>query len=63
MPVLIVVLLLVNLEPRLFSFNALFGACSECDGLGIKLEVDVDLVCARSQQKRCVKGTAFLGTD
>ncbi len=33
-----------ELEPRLFSFNAPFGSCSECDGLGIKLEVDVDLV-------------------
>ena len=33
-----------ELEPRLFSFNAPFGACSQCDGLGMKLEVDVDLV-------------------
>lgn len=33
-----------ELEPRLFSFNAPFGACPECDGLGIKLEVDTDLV-------------------
>ncbi|WP_407892100.1 excinuclease ABC subunit UvrA [Lacticaseibacillus sp. N501-2] len=32
------------LEPRLFSFNAPFGACPECDGLGMKLDVDVDLV-------------------
>ncbi|MCX2454698.1 excinuclease ABC subunit UvrA [Lacticaseibacillus nasuensis] len=32
------------LEPRLFSFNAPFGACPECDGLGVKLTVDVDLV-------------------
>ncbi|WP_225049134.1 excinuclease ABC subunit UvrA [Lacticaseibacillus kribbianus] len=32
------------LEPRLFSFNAPFGACPECDGLGQKLTVDVDLV-------------------
>ena len=32
------------LEPRLFSFNAPFGACPECDGLGLKLEVDTDLV-------------------
>ncbi len=32
------------LEPRLFSFNAPFGACPECDGLGQKLNVDVDLV-------------------
>lgn len=33
-----------ELEPRLFSFNAPFGACPSCDGLGSKLEVDVDLV-------------------
>ncbi len=33
-----------EIEPRLFSFNAPYGACSECDGLGSKLEVDVDLV-------------------
>lgn len=33
-----------DLEPRLFSFNAPFGACEECNGLGTKLEVDIDLV-------------------
>ncbi|PIO83880.1 excinuclease ABC subunit A [Loigolactobacillus backii] len=33
-----------ELEPRLFSFNAPFGACPECDGLGAKLEVDEDLI-------------------
>lgn len=33
-----------GLEPRLFSFNAPFGSCPDCDGLGIKLEVDLDLV-------------------
>ncbi|QZN93496.1 excinuclease ABC subunit UvrA [Limosilactobacillus panis] len=33
-----------ELEPRLFSFNAPMGACPECEGLGSKLEVDVDLV-------------------
>lgn len=33
-----------ELEPRLFSFNAPFGACPECDGIGSKLEVDLDLV-------------------
>ncbi|MEG0288631.1 MAG: excinuclease ABC subunit UvrA, partial [Carnobacterium sp.] len=33
-----------ELEPRLFSFNAPFGACNDCDGLGVKLEVDTDLV-------------------
>ncbi|PIC77962.1 excinuclease ABC subunit A [Sporosarcina sp. P19] len=33
-----------ELEPRMFSFNSPFGACPECDGLGMKLEVDPDLV-------------------
>ena len=33
-----------ELEPRMFSFNSPFGACPECDGLGTKLKVDVDLV-------------------
>lgn len=33
-----------EMEPRLFSFNAPFGACSTCDGLGMKLAVDEDLV-------------------
>lgn len=33
-----------ELEPRMFSFNSPFGACPECDGLGAKLEVDVDMV-------------------
>lgn len=33
-----------QLEPRLFSFNAPFGACPSCDGLGARLTVDEDLV-------------------
>src|SRR5690625_1529500 len=33
-----------ELEPRLFSFNGPYGACPTCDGLGTKLEVDLDLV-------------------
>jgi len=33
-----------ELEPRKFSFNSPFGACPDCDGLGFKQEVDVDLV-------------------
>lgn len=33
-----------ELEPRLFSFNAPLGACPACEGLGLKLEVDIDLV-------------------
>lgn len=33
-----------ELEPRLFSFNNPFGACPDCDGLGARLEVDIDAV-------------------
>jgi excinuclease ABC subunit A len=33
-----------DLEPRTFSFNSPFGACKECNGLGIKIEFDPDLV-------------------
>ncbi|MEQ9763364.1 excinuclease ABC subunit UvrA [Streptococcus sp. ZJ151] len=33
-----------ELEPRLFSFNAPFGSCPTCDGLGMKLVVDLDLI-------------------
>ncbi len=33
-----------DLEPRVFSFNAPYGACPECTGLGVKKEVDADLV-------------------
>ncbi len=33
-----------ELQPRLFSFNSPFGACTECSGLGITLEFDPDLV-------------------
>ncbi len=35
---------LPELEPRMFSFNAPFGACPDCNGLGRKLKVDVDLI-------------------
>ncbi|MEK7123715.1 MAG: excinuclease ABC subunit UvrA, partial [Patescibacteria group bacterium] len=35
---------LPEIEPRLFSFNSPYGACSECTGLGSKLEVDPPLV-------------------
>jgi len=33
-----------DIEPRSFSFNNPFGACPECTGIGIKLEVDQDLI-------------------
>ncbi|MCA0156941.1 excinuclease ABC subunit UvrA [Tsukamurella sp. M9C] len=33
-----------DLEPRSFSFNSPYGACPECDGLGVRKEVDPELV-------------------
>ncbi|MDN4479004.1 excinuclease ABC subunit UvrA [Demequina sp. SYSU T00039] len=38
------VLTLEEMEPRTFSFNAPYGACPECTGIGVRLEVDPDLV-------------------
>ena len=35
---------LPELEPRLFSFNAPYGACPDCNGLGSKQKIDVDLI-------------------
>ena len=35
---------LSELEPRTFSFNAPYGACPECKGLGVKLQIDKDLI-------------------
>ena len=35
---------LTEIEPRTFSFNAPFGACPTCDGLGTKMSVDPDLL-------------------
>lgn len=34
----------LELEPRAFSFNSPFGACPDCDGLGTKTTVDLDLL-------------------
>jgi excinuclease ABC subunit A len=33
-----------KLEPRMFSFNSPYGACSSCDGLGYKMEIDPEMV-------------------
>lgn len=33
-----------TIEPRAFSFNSPFGACSACDGIGSRLEVDTELL-------------------
>ncbi len=40
---------LPELEPRMFSFNAPYGACPECKGLGIKYKIDEDLIVPNSE--------------
>ncbi len=35
---------LPEFTPRMFSFNSPFGACPECQGLGVKMEFDIDLI-------------------
>ncbi|MFM1954360.1 MAG: excinuclease subunit UvrA [Actinomycetota bacterium] len=40
---------LTEIEPRTFSFNAPFGACPECSGLGTKMNVDSELVIGDSE--------------
>ncbi|NLA32383.1 MAG: excinuclease ABC subunit UvrA [Mollicutes bacterium] len=35
---------LPSLEPRMFSFNAPYGACPECKGLGVKSKINIDLL-------------------
>ena len=35
---------LEELEPRIFSFNAPYGSCPDCKGLGVQYKIDVDLV-------------------
>ncbi len=49
---------LPELEPRLFSFNAPYGACPECKGLGMKLQIDKDLLIPNqdlSIKEGCIK--------
>lgn len=46
-----------ELAPRMFSFNSPYGACPECDGLGIKMIVDPDLLV--SNPKLSIEEGAF----
>jgi excinuclease ABC subunit A len=43
---------LAEITPRLFSFNSPYGACSECAGLGYRMEVDPELVVAPAKSVR-----------
>ena len=49
---------LPELEPRMFSFNAPYGACGDCKGLGVKLQIDEDLLIpdtTLSIEEGCIK--------
>lgn len=49
---------LPELEPRLFSFNAPYGACDDCKGLGVKLQIDEELLipdAEKSIEEGCIK--------
>ena len=49
---------LPELEPRLFSFNAPYGACDDCKGLGVKLQIDEELLIpddTKSIEEGCIK--------
>ena len=39
-----------EIEPRLFSFNSPYGACEECEGIGVKLNVDPKLVVSNDKK-------------
>lgn len=47
-----------EIEPRLFSFNSPYGACEECEGIGIKLNVDPKLVI--SDEKKSISDGAII---
>ncbi|MED5018386.1 excinuclease ABC subunit UvrA [Paenibacillus chibensis] len=47
-----------ELSPRMFSFNSPFGACPECDGLGVKMIVDPDLLIPDTEKS--IEEGAFL---
>ncbi|MDD2208497.1 MAG: excinuclease ABC subunit UvrA [Bacilli bacterium] len=50
---------LPELEPRLFSFNAPYGACPECKGIGIKQNISLDILIP--DKKKSILGGAIKG--
>ncbi len=52
-----------EIEPRLFSFNSPFGACSACTGLGFKLEIDPDRVVPNPDLSITDGAIASMGTN
>ena len=54
---------LTELEPRTFSFNAPYGACLDCKGLGVKLVMDIDLVIPDRNKTIAEGGIVPFGDD
>lgn len=52
-----------ELEPRMFSFNSPFGACSDCHGIGFTLEVDPDLLVPKKNESIANGAIALFKTD
>ncbi len=50
---------LVELEPRIFSFNSPHGACEHCTGLGAQMEIDPELVVSNLQTHRLARVVFF----
>lgn len=54
---------IAELEPRMFSFNSPFGACPECNGLGIKKKISEDLLIPDRSKSIREKGIVVLDED
>lgn len=54
---------LPELEPRMFSFNAPYGACSDCKGLGVKKNIDIDLIIPDRSKSINNGGIVILNND
>ena len=54
---------LPEIEPRMFSFNAPYGACKTCNGLGIKQKLSVDLIIPDKRRSINEKGIIVLNMD
>ena len=50
-----------ELQPRMFSFNTPYGACSTCDGLGVRQEIDPELVIPDPEKSIMEGGLAIYG--
>lgn len=54
---------LPELEPRMFSFNAPYGACPDCKGLGVKKNIDIDLIIPDRSKSINNGGIVILNND